>query len=170
MTGAELKRIRRRLGLSTTELGRAFGYEGSDITASGTIRKYESDARPIPPWLARLAYMFERHEVPTDFLDTRAIRLNALRAEIATSTNVPQLSQLLNEFEELRKDMASDFNVMPDVDVEPIAEVPIFDETCEIDFSDFGDDAISVDAEYILLRRQGGGEFFYMSRSDFEDE
>lgn len=64
MTGAELKAIRHRLGLSTTALGRAFGYEGSDVTASGTIRKYESDARPIPPWLARLAIMFDRHGVP----------------------------------------------------------------------------------------------------------
>lgn len=64
MTGAELKAIRKQLGLSTTELGRAFGYEGSDVTASGTIRKYESDARPIPPWLARLAIMFAMHGVP----------------------------------------------------------------------------------------------------------
>jgi transcriptional regulator with XRE-family HTH domain len=64
MTGAELKTIRHRLGLSTTALGRAFGYAGSDVTASGTIRKYESNARPIPPWLARLALMFDRHGVP----------------------------------------------------------------------------------------------------------
>ena len=61
MTGAELKSIRHRLGLSTTQLGRAFGYAGSDVTASGTIRKYESDVRPIPPWLA---LMFDRHGVP----------------------------------------------------------------------------------------------------------
>lgn len=64
MTGAELKAIRHRLGLSTTALGRAFGYVGSEVTASGTIRKYESDARPIPPWLARLAQMFDMHGVP----------------------------------------------------------------------------------------------------------
>lgn len=64
MTGAELKIIRKQLGLSTTELGRAFGYEGSDVTASGTIRKYESENRPIPPWLARLAIMFFKHGVP----------------------------------------------------------------------------------------------------------
>jgi transcriptional regulator with XRE-family HTH domain len=64
MTGAELKAIRRRLGLSTTQLGRAFGYTGSDATASVTIRKYESGGRPIPPWLGRLAKMFDRHGVP----------------------------------------------------------------------------------------------------------
>ena len=64
MTGAELKAIRHRLGLSTIALGRAFGYTGSDVTASGTIRKYDSDARPIPPSLPRLAMMFDRHGVP----------------------------------------------------------------------------------------------------------
>jgi len=37
MTGAELKAIRHRLGLSTIALGRAFGYTGSDVTASGRL-------------------------------------------------------------------------------------------------------------------------------------
>lgn len=74
MTGGELKAIRHRLGLSTTALGRAFGYEGSEVTASGTIRKYESDARPIPPWLGRLATMFDRYGVPEGWTDlTEAI-------------------------------------------------------------------------------------------------
>jgi len=70
VTGAELKAIRHRLGLSTTALGRAFGYEGSDITASGTIRKYESGQRPIPPWLGRLAIMFDRHGVPAGWANS----------------------------------------------------------------------------------------------------
>jgi hypothetical protein len=64
VTGAELKAIRHRLGLSTIALGRALGYEGSDDTASVTIRRYESDARPIPPWIGRLAEMFDMHGVP----------------------------------------------------------------------------------------------------------
>lgn len=64
MTGAEMKFIRHQLGLSTTELGRSLGYAGSDVTASGTIRKYESDARPIPPWIARLIRMFSVSGVP----------------------------------------------------------------------------------------------------------
>lgn len=68
MTGPELKAIRNRLGLSTTGLGRAFGYEGTDVTASGTIRKYESGGRAIPPWLGRLAIMFDRHGVPEDWI------------------------------------------------------------------------------------------------------
>lgn len=68
MTGPELQEIRHRLGLSTTALGRAFGYEGRDVTASGTIRKYESGERKIPPWLARLAIMFDRHGVPPEWI------------------------------------------------------------------------------------------------------
>lgn len=64
MNGEEMKRIRHQLGLSTTQLGRAFGYEGQDNTVSVTIRKYESGSRPIPPWLGRLLQMFETHGVP----------------------------------------------------------------------------------------------------------
>lgn len=64
MTGAELKAIRKRLGLSTTEMGRAFGYAGGDVSTSGTIRKYESGQREIPPWLGRLAQMYDKHGIP----------------------------------------------------------------------------------------------------------
>jgi len=64
MTGAELKYIRHHLGLSTTQLGRAFGYVGSDVSVSGTIRKYESEQRALPPWLARLVIMYKNHGVP----------------------------------------------------------------------------------------------------------
>lgn len=64
MTGSELKAIRRQLGLSTKELGRALGYRGNDNTISVQVRQYESDAREIPPWIERLAIMFGRHGVP----------------------------------------------------------------------------------------------------------
>jgi transcriptional regulator with XRE-family HTH domain len=67
MTGAELKAIRHRLGLSTRELGAAFGYRGNANTLSVAIRLYESGKRPIPPWIGRLATMFERHGVPPDW-------------------------------------------------------------------------------------------------------
>lgn len=70
MSGEEMKAIRKRLGLSTIQLGRAFGYTGSDNTVSVTIRKYESELRPIPPWLARLMTMFDQHGVPERFLAT----------------------------------------------------------------------------------------------------
>ena len=64
MTGADLKAIRHKLKLSTTELGRALGYEGADNTISVTVRRYESGMRPIPPWIAKLADMYDRHGVP----------------------------------------------------------------------------------------------------------
>jgi transcriptional regulator with XRE-family HTH domain len=64
MTGAELKAIRRELGLSTRELGAAFGYRGNENTRAVAIRQYENGDRPIPPWIARLAEMFSRHGVP----------------------------------------------------------------------------------------------------------
>lgn len=69
MSGAELKTIRNRLGLSAIQLGRAFGYVGGDNTVSVTIRRYESDERPLPPWLARLAVMFDRHGVPPEWIE-----------------------------------------------------------------------------------------------------
>lgn len=68
MTGAEMKFHRKRLGLSTTKLGRAFGYVGTDTSVSGTIRKYESGQRPIPPWLARLLRMYAKFGLPPDVL------------------------------------------------------------------------------------------------------
>lgn len=64
MTGDEMKSIRHRLGLSAVQLGRAMGYTGADNTVSVTVRRYESDMRPIPPWLSRLLLMFEMHGVP----------------------------------------------------------------------------------------------------------
>ena len=67
MTGKELKSIRKALGLSTKELGRAFGYRGNDNTISVQVRAYESGGREIPPWIERLALMFKRHGVPSDW-------------------------------------------------------------------------------------------------------
>jgi len=64
VTGPDLKRVRKALGLSTTELGRALGYEGADNTISVTVRRYEAGMRPIPPWIAKLADMYDRHGVP----------------------------------------------------------------------------------------------------------
>ncbi|QYO75673.1 helix-turn-helix domain-containing protein [Devosia salina] len=69
-TGDDMKRIRHELELSTLELARVIGYVGADSTVAVTIRRYESGQRPIPPWLARLMLMFERHGVPDDFRPT----------------------------------------------------------------------------------------------------
>ncbi|HTO28652.1 MAG TPA: hypothetical protein VL017_08680 [Devosia sp.] len=68
MTGGEMKAIRHRLGLSTVEMARAIGYVGAENTVSVTVRRYESDGRDIPPWIARLMRMFDLHGVPPEFL------------------------------------------------------------------------------------------------------
>jgi len=62
MTGAELADIRRSLGLSTNQMGRALGYHGPNMHV--TVRRYERGERPVPPTIARLAEMFKMHGVP----------------------------------------------------------------------------------------------------------
>ena len=64
MNGKKLRSVRQGLGLSVKEFGRALGYVGNDNTLSVQVRRYELDARPIPPWIARLAEMYRRHGVP----------------------------------------------------------------------------------------------------------
>ena len=68
MTGPELKSIRQKLCLSVIEMGQALGYEGQDNTLSVTVRRYELEMRTIPPWIARLAFMYGKHGVPKSFL------------------------------------------------------------------------------------------------------
>jgi transcriptional regulator with XRE-family HTH domain len=68
MTGPELKAIRKKLGLSTREMARAIGWEGSDDTVQTQIRKYESGSRPIPPWIANLVHMYGKHGVDASWL------------------------------------------------------------------------------------------------------
>jgi len=60
MTADEFKSIRKQLGLSTVEMGRALGYEGQDNTVSVTVRRYESGQRPIPPTVAVLVGLYGR--------------------------------------------------------------------------------------------------------------
>lgn len=67
MTPAEFKSIRKDLGFSTAQWGRALGYQGTDNTVSVQVRRYESGRREIPPWIARLAEMLGRHGVPDDW-------------------------------------------------------------------------------------------------------
>lgn len=68
MTGAEFRAIRKKLFLSVIGFGRVLGYGGSDNTVSTVIRRYESGDREIPIYMARLATMYARHGVPTEFM------------------------------------------------------------------------------------------------------
>lgn len=69
MTGDELADIRKRLRLSTLRFGLALGYSGGDVNINRTIRRYEIGDKPVPPWIARLALMYDRFGIPQDFLD-----------------------------------------------------------------------------------------------------
>lgn len=69
MTGDELRTIRKRLGMSRVAFGRALGYRGNANTVNVAIAVYERGDRPLPPWIARLAVMYDRHGVPPEFMD-----------------------------------------------------------------------------------------------------
>ena len=67
MTGSELAAIRKSLGLSTTQWGRALGYSGTDASVSASVRRLEArhdDA--IPTTVGRLALMYDRYGVPRE--------------------------------------------------------------------------------------------------------
>jgi len=71
MFGTEFKSIRKGLGLTVLQWARALGYAGSVKTVREQIAKYDRNVRPIPPWIARLAMMYQRFGVPDDFTDNR---------------------------------------------------------------------------------------------------
>lgn len=70
MTGRQFAAIRQRLGLSLYDFGRALGYDGNRNTIQVAVKRYEAGGRDIPPWIGRLATMFDRHGVPADFVKT----------------------------------------------------------------------------------------------------
>lgn len=67
MTGPELAAIRQALGLSLVEFGRALGYLGNRNSIQVAVSRYEAGTREIPPWIARLAWMYGKHGVPRQF-------------------------------------------------------------------------------------------------------
>jgi len=69
MTGDDLNDIRTRLGLSTAQFGYALGFLGSKSNVSTTIRRFEHGDKPVAPWIARLAIMFERYGIPPEWLE-----------------------------------------------------------------------------------------------------
>jgi transcriptional regulator with XRE-family HTH domain len=69
MTPQQFKAIRRELGLTVRDFGRALGYQGNDNTISVQVRQYECGDRIPPPWIERLAIMFGRHGVPPDWYE-----------------------------------------------------------------------------------------------------
>ena len=64
MTGQRLREIRERLGLTRAELAFAVGYAGKPTSLEIQIGRYETGARPVPPWIGRLAVMYDAYGVP----------------------------------------------------------------------------------------------------------
>jgi transcriptional regulator with XRE-family HTH domain len=67
VTGAELKRIREAFGLSASTMGRALGYSGPKANIAVHIGRLERGDRPIPVAIGRLALMFSREGIPTEW-------------------------------------------------------------------------------------------------------
>lgn len=63
-----MREIRLKLGLTAVELAHALGYSGKPKSLDSHIRRYECDGRVIPPWIARLVWMFDAYGVPDSFL------------------------------------------------------------------------------------------------------
>lgn len=71
MKGTDLKRIRKKLGLSVRQFGIALGYKGKNIDVQ--VRQMESEGKPIRIPVGRLAHMFGLHgSVPKEFLEEPA--------------------------------------------------------------------------------------------------
>ena len=49
--------------------GQSFRLYGETNTVGTQIRRYEIGERPIPPWIARLAYMYGKFGLPEEFRD-----------------------------------------------------------------------------------------------------
>jgi hypothetical protein len=64
MTGPELRTIRLGLGLSLSKWGGALGYSGERQALATAMRRFEAGEREIPEWIARLAFMYQKHGIP----------------------------------------------------------------------------------------------------------
>lgn len=64
MTPEEFKAIRDQLGQSKVEFARTLGYTGNDKNNSQRMREFETGERPIPLYIARLAWLIG--EIMTD--------------------------------------------------------------------------------------------------------
>lgn len=71
MTPERLRLIRKRLKLSSSEMGMALGYQGERATVGASVRKLEGGAHNVPERVARLVIMFELFGIPAD-LEKRA--------------------------------------------------------------------------------------------------
>lgn len=64
ISGAELRDIRKRLGFSRDGFAIELGYEGTNQGNNNTIKRFETEDRPIPMPVAKLAHMFAKFGIP----------------------------------------------------------------------------------------------------------
>jgi hypothetical protein len=64
MTGRRFQQIREGCGATATAFAKALGYVGSAKALYVIVQRFETERRKVPPTVARLAYMFERHGIP----------------------------------------------------------------------------------------------------------
>ena len=64
-TGAKLKYIRSRYGLSAAQWGHLLGYSGRNVAVH--VRRLERGARPIPPAVGKLALMYALNGIPKEW-------------------------------------------------------------------------------------------------------
>jgi transcriptional regulator with XRE-family HTH domain len=64
LPGAEFRRIREHLGLSRDQYAIELGYEGNVNGNRTTIRRFETNERPVPLPVAKLAWLFSQSGLP----------------------------------------------------------------------------------------------------------
>lgn len=61
MTPSEFRHIRTSMGMELVPFARELGYNGRDSSDAYLIQQYERGKKPIPAYIARLAYLIHEH-------------------------------------------------------------------------------------------------------------
>lgn len=65
LSGDEFRGIRKKLDLTTDAFAIELGYEGNQNGNRNTIRRFETNERPVPLPIAKLAWLLSEHGLPT---------------------------------------------------------------------------------------------------------
>ncbi len=63
MTGRQFRAIRKRLGLTASQWGRALGYVGTDASVSVSVYRLEGRKDAVPPQVELLARFRKRYGI-----------------------------------------------------------------------------------------------------------
>jgi transcriptional regulator with XRE-family HTH domain len=64
LTGAELRKIRIKFGMTISEFASELGYDGKSNTVTVRFREFERGRRAIPLTLAKLAWLLDHNGLP----------------------------------------------------------------------------------------------------------